>query len=600
MKISRYQPFPRMPLADRRWPDAVLSAPPRWLSTDLRDGNQALPRPMDPERKLVLFDLLVGMGYKEIEVGFPAASQDDYDFVRLLVERDRIPDDVCVTVLTQARDELIERTVESVSGAPRATLHLYNATSPLARRLVFGMNRDECKDLAVLGTRLIMKYADKSLEGCDVRFQYSPEHFHDTEPEFALEVCAAVMDVWQPGPDRPIILNFPTTVERSTPNVFADQIEWLHRNLPHREHVCLSVHTHNDRGTGVAAAELAMLAGAERVEGCLFGNGERAGNVCLVTLGLNLATQGVDPGIDFSDLDHVRRTAEECTGLAVPPRHPYGGDLVFTAFSGGHQDAIKKAFDAMDREAARTGRDPAELPWEVPYLPVDPRDLGRTYEAVVRVTSQSGKAGPAYLLNARYGLTLPRGLQIELAQAVQAMAEAGQGEIEPERIRRLFEEEYMAAGAAPGDLAGTVATLHIDDAGADAGAGAGGSGGGARGRAASVAALRAALRRAGVRIRAVHHLDGPTGIPSGVSSGVPGGVPGGEVAVYAQCGPDGGTVWGAGIGRDVVAAALAAVGAAVAGARRGSPPPAMPASDLPLPEAGRRRPARSRRLMAGR
>ncbi|MEU5861843.1 2-isopropylmalate synthase [Nonomuraea sp. NPDC047529] len=574
MKISRYRPFPRMPLGDRAWPDAVLTAPPRWLSTDLRDGNQALPRPMDPERKLVLFDLLVGMGYKEIEVGFPAASQDDHDFVRLLVERDRIPDDVCVTVLTQARDELIERTMESVIGAPRATIHLYNATSPVARQLVFGMNRDECKDLAVQGTRLVMKYADKLLEEGDVRFQYSPEHFHDTEPDFALEVCAAVMDVWQPGPDRPIILNFPTTVERSTPNVFADQIEWLHRNLPHREHVCLSVHTHNDRGTGVAAAELALMAGAERVEGCLFGNGERAGNVCLVTLGLNLATQGVDPGVDFSGLDRVRRVVEECTGLAVPPRHPYGGDLVFTAFSGGHQDAIKKAFDAMDREAARTGRDPAELPWEVPYLPVDPRDLGRTYEAVVRVTSQSGKAGPAYLLNARYGITLPRGLQIELARAVQAMAEAGQGEVEPERIRRLFEEEYRAAPV--GDPAGAVATLYVDD------------GTYGQARSATVAALRAALEAAGVRVRAVHHLDGATGAT------------GGEVAVYARCGLDGGTAWGAGAGPEAGAAALAAVGAALARARREGRPPAAPASGLPLPDAGRRRPARNRRQMAGR
>ncbi|MFF4192637.1 2-isopropylmalate synthase [Nonomuraea sp. NPDC001831] len=593
MKISRYRPFPRMPLGDRAWPDAELTAPPRWLSTDLRDGNQALPRPMDPGRKLVLFDLLVGMGYKEIEVGFPAASQDDYDFVRLLVERDLIPDDVCVTVLTQARDELIERTVESVSGAPRATIHLYNATSPLARRLVFGMNRDECKDLAVQGTRLVMKYADKLLEEGDVRFQYSPEHFHDTEPDFALEVCAAVMDVWQPGPDRPIILNFPTTVERSTPNVFADQMEWLHRNLPHREHVCLSVHTHNDRGTGVAAAELAMLAGVQRVEGCLFGNGERAGNVCLVTLGLNLATQGVDPGIDFSDLDRVRRVVEECTGLAVPPRHPYGGDLVFTAFSGGHQDAIKKAFDAMDREAARTGNDPAGLPWEVPYLPVDPRDVGRTYEAVVRVTSQSGKAGPAYLLNARYGITLPRGLQIELGRAVQAMAEAGRGEVEPERIRRLFEQEYLTPGDPadppgdlPGDLAGTVATLHVD--------------GGAYGQARSdtAAALRTALEAAGVRVRAVHHLDGAAG---------------GEVTVYARCVLDGGTAWGAGAAPDAAAAALAAVRTAVARARRARrahPPATAPttapatgpttAPELPLPEPGRRRAARNRRLMAGR
>ncbi|HEX4814647.1 MAG TPA: 2-isopropylmalate synthase [Nonomuraea sp.] len=541
----------------RAWPDATITAPPRWLSTDLRDGNQALVRPMDPERKHVLFDLLVDLGYKEIEIGFPAASQDDHDFVRLLIEQDRIPDGVCVSVLTQARDELIERTVRSLRGAPRATLHLYNSTSPVIRRLVFGMSRDECKDLAVHGTRVVMKYADKTLDGCDLRFQYSPEHFNETEPDFALEVCEAVMDVWQPGPGRPITLNFPTTVERTTPNVFADQIEWMHRNLSRREHVCLSVHPHNDRGTGVAAAELALLAGAQRVEGCLFGNGERAGNVCLVTLGLNLATRGIDPGIDFSDLDRIRRTVERCTGLPVAPRHPYGGDLVYTAFSGAHQDAIKKGLDAMDRTAGRTGSEPSEQPWAVPYLPIDPKDVGRTSEAVIRVNSQSGKGGAAYVLSSRYGLNLPRDLQIEFAQVVQALADAERGEIAPARLKKLFEAEYAVRPAPPPDAAGTVATLHLDGP-ADPPA---------------VAAARAALTRHGVTIRLVNHADAARRGPADRGA-----------VVYAQCAIGGETVWGAGIERDLVAAALAAVGSAVERARlKGLLPPAGAAS-----AAGRR------------
>ncbi|WP_329087244.1 2-isopropylmalate synthase [Streptosporangium sp. NBC_01469] len=575
MKISRYPAFPLVPLDDRRWPGATVGAPPRWLSTDLRDGNQSMPRPMDLDRKLVFFDLLVAMGYKEIEIGFPAASRDDHDFVRLLIERERIPDDVCVSVLTQARDELIERTVASLRGAPRALLHLYSATSPVMRRLVFGMDRDECRNLAVRGARLVVEHAGRLLDGCDLRFQYSPEHFQDTEPDFSLELCEAVMDVWQPGPDRPIILNLPTTVERSTPNVFADQIEWMHRNLSRRQHLCLSVHPHNDRGTGVAAAELAVLAGAERIEGCLFGNGERAGNVCLVTLGLNLAAQGIDPGIDFTDLDRVRRVVEECTGLPVPPRHPYGGDLVFTAFSGGHQDAIKKAFDAMDREAARTGTDHALLPWEVPYLPVDPHDIGRTYEAVVRVTSQSGKAGPAYLLSSRYGFDLPRGLQIEFAQAVQALTEGGRGEIAPERIREVFEEEYLRRAAPPFDVPGAVVTLHIDGHAHDDGPG----------WTRAVAALRAAFHRGDVRIRVVHHVDEAARAP------------GGRVAVYAECelnGGDGdgdgdgdGTVWGVGVEDDVAGAALAAVGSAVARAAARGSAAALPAGGGTPPGHGR-------------
>ncbi|MCT9933234.1 2-isopropylmalate synthase [Planotetraspora sp. A-T 1434] len=563
--IRRYSAFPQVFLDDRVWPSAAITSAPRWLSTDLRDGNQSLASPMTPARKLAMYDLLVGMGYKEIEIGFPAASQDDYDFVRLLVEQDRIPDDVRVSVLVQARDELIERTVESLQGAPRATVHLYNATSPLFRRLVFGMDRDECKDLAVQGARLTMKYAERTLGDCDLGFQYSPEHFNDTELDFSLEVCEAVMDVWNPGPGREIILNFPTTVERSTPNVFADQIEWMNRNLSRREHVCLSVHPHNDRGTGVASAELALMAGAERIEGCLFGNGERAGNVCLVTLGLNLFTQGVDPGIDFSDLDHVRRTVEHCTGIPVHSRHPYGGDLVYTAFSGSHQDAINKGFDALEREAARTGAEAADLPWRVPYLPLDPQDAGRTYEAIVRINSQSGKGGLAYLMSARHGLTLPRGLQIEFAQIVQAVADAEGGEIAPDRIRRLFESEYVITSAPPVapafDGRATVTGLHID--GEPFGSGST--------RTDTIQAVRAALARWGFHVRVVHH----TGLER------PGRTAARRVAVYAECGVDGATFWGAGIERDVEGAAVAAVRSAVTRARLARAAPGVGAEAQP-------------------
>jgi 2-isopropylmalate synthase len=536
-------------LTDRTWPDAVVTAAPRWLSTDLRDGNQSLARPMTPARKLAMYDLLVGMGYKEIEVGFPVASQDDFDFLRVLIEQDRIPDDVRVSVLVQARDELIRRTVESLEGAPRATVHLYNATSPLFRRVVFGMSRDECKDLAVQGTRLMMKYADRMLAGCDLGFQYSPELFGDTEPEFALEVCEAVMDVWEPGPGREIILNFPTTVERSTPNVFADQIEWMSRNLSRREHVCLSIHPHNDRGTGVASTELALMAGAQRVEGCLFGNGERAGNVCLVTLGLNLLTHGVDPGIDFSDINGIRRTVEECNGLPVHPRHPYGGDLVYTSFSGSHQDAIKKGFDVLEREAARTGTPIADLPWEMPYLPLDPEDVGRTYEAVVRINSQSGKGGLAYVMSAWYGLNLPRDLQIDFSQVVQARADAEGGEITPDRVREIFEHEYMSNAGLPVPLASgaelVTTSIHVDGERFDVGAA----------RADTVQAVRTTLARWGFDVRAVHR------------AGAAGRDRDGGVAVYAECRVDGHVSWGAGIDRDVEAASLAAVRSAVMRAR---------------------------------
>jgi 2-isopropylmalate synthase len=447
MPCHRYVPFKPVDLPDRTWPAKSITTAPRWLSTDLRDGNQALIDPMSPARKHTMFELLVGMGYKEIEVGFPAASQTDFDFIRELIEEDRIPDDVRISVLTQAREDLIERSVQSLVGARMATVHMYNATAPIFRRVVFRIDREECKALAVEGTRHVMKYAEHLLEGTDFGYEYSPEIFMDTELDFALDVCAGVMDVWQPGPDREIILNLPCTVERSTPNVYADQIEWMSRNLPNRDHVCVSVHTHNDRGTAVADAELAVLAGADRIEGCLFGNGERTGNVCLVTLGLNLFSQGIDPMINFSDIDEIRRTVEYCNQLPVHPRHPYAGDLVYTAFSGSHQDGIKKGFEALEADAARAGVPFAEYPWAVPYLPIDPHDVGRTYEAVIRVNSQSGKGGVAYLMKSEHQLDLPRRLQIEFSRVVQGHTDAEGGEVTPRQMWEIFSDEYLGAGS---------------------------------------------------------------------------------------------------------------------------------------------------------
>jgi 2-isopropylmalate synthase len=443
MPFRRYRPFTPVDLPDRTWPNATITRAPRWLSTDLRDGNQALIDPMSPARKLLMFDLLVRMGYKEIEIGFPAASQTDFDFVRQLVEGDRIPDDVRVSVLTQAREDLIERTVQSIVGAPRATVHLYNATAPLFRRVVFGVDKDECRSIAVRGTEIVMKYAEELLGDCEFGYQYSPEIFTNTELEFSLDVCEAVSDVWQPGPDREIILNLPATVESATPNVYADQIEWFSRNLTRREHSAISLHPHNDRGTAVAATELAVMAGADRVEGCLFGHGERTGNVCLVTLGMNLFSQGIDPQIDFSDIDEIRRTVEYCTQLPVHPRHPYAGDLVYTAFSGSHQDAIKKGLEDLERRAADRGIPVSEIEWEAPYLPIDPHDVGRSYEAVIRVNSQSGKGGVAYIMKSDHKLDLPRRLQIEFSRVVQEHTDTEGGEVTPEQMWRWFTETYL-------------------------------------------------------------------------------------------------------------------------------------------------------------
>ncbi|HSU35944.1 MAG TPA: 2-isopropylmalate synthase, partial [Propionibacteriaceae bacterium] len=442
MPFHRYRPFTPIDLPDRTWPSSQITKAPRWLSTDLRDGNQALIDPMTPARKHKMFDLLVAMGYKEIEVGFPSASQTDFDFVRQLIERG-VPDDVTISVLTQAREDLIERTAESLVGAKTATIHMYNATAPLFRRVVFGVDKAECIALATRGTELVMKYAEQHLGEVEFGYQYSPEIFTGTELDFAVEVCNAVMDVWQPGPGREIILNLPATVEMATPNVYADQIEWFSRNVHHREHVAISLHPHNDRGTATAATELAMMAGADRVEGCLFGHGERTGNVDLVTLGMNLFSQGIDPKIDFSRIDEIRRTVEYCTNLPVHPRHPYAGDLVYTAFSGSHQDAIKKGLDDLDRKAAAQGISVREIAWEAPYLPIDPFDVGRSYEAVIRVNSQSGKGGVAYIMRSEHNLDLPRRLQIEFSRVVQAHTDADGGEVSPARLWEIFQFEYL-------------------------------------------------------------------------------------------------------------------------------------------------------------
>jgi 2-isopropylmalate synthase len=449
MPCHRYRPFPPVSLPDRQWPSRTMTRAPRWLSTDLRDGNQALIDPMNAPRKQAMFDLLVRMGYKEIEVGFPSASQIDFDFVRGLIESGTIPDDVRISVLTQAREELIERTAESLVGARQATIHMYNAAAPIFRDVVFGWKgdgREECKAVAVQGTQAVMKYAEYYLHDTNFGYEYSPEIFMDTELDFSLEICEAVMDVWQPGPDREIVINLPCTVERSTPNVYADQIEWMSRNFTRREHIALSVHTHNDRGTATADAELAMLAGADRVEGCLFGNGERSGNVDLVTLGLNLYSQGIDPMIDFSDIDEIRRTAEYCNRISVHERHPYAGDLVYTSFSGSHQDAIKKGFDRLEQIAEAAGKPASELPWNMPYLPIDPKDVGRSYEAVIRVNSQSGKGGVAYIMKQDHHLKLPRRLQIEFSQVIQRLTDTEGGEVDATQMWRAFEDEYLSAG----------------------------------------------------------------------------------------------------------------------------------------------------------
>jgi len=550
MPYHRYRPFSGVDLPDRRWPDRRLTAAPRWCAVDLRDGNQALLEPMGVARKRAMFDLLVRMGFKEIEVGFPAASRADFDFVRHLVSDDLVPDDVRISVLTQAREELIERTVRSLAGARRATVHLYNATAPLFRRVVLGLDEAECRALATQGTQQVMKYAEALLPGCELGFEYSPELFVDTEPEYALDVCEGVMDIWQPGPGREIVLNLPATVERSTPNRYADQVEWFSRHVSRREHVCVSLHPHNDRGTGVAAAELGLLAGADRVEGCLFGNGERTGNVDLVTLALNLFSQGVDPRLDLSAIDEVRRTVEYCNQLPVHERHPYAGDLVYTSFSGSHQDAIKKGIEALDREAARRGVPAATLPWVMPYLPIDPSDVGRGYEAVIRINSQSGKGGVAYLMRTAHDLDLPRRLQIEFSAAVQHDTDDSGGEVDAGRLWQLFAHEYLAPGPLVLDRYATseaddgtctvAATVHVNGLSTEI---AGRGGDPIEAYAEALSGVRMSVR---VLTRTVHgRADGMT-------------------AAYVECALGRTVRWGVGLHRDPLTAALRAVTGAAA------------------------------------
>ncbi len=447
MPAHRYRPYHeqiRVDLPDRTWPSARITEAPRWCAVDLRDGNQALIDPMSPERKRIMFDLLVEMGYKEIEVGFPSASQTDFDFVRSLIETDAIPGDVTIQVLTQAREQLIARTYESLIGAKRAIVHLYNSTSILQRDVVFRTDEQGVVDIALQGARWCKQY-EATVPGTEIFYEYSPESYTGTELEFAVDICNQVLEIFEPTPDRKVIINLPATVEMATPNVYADSIEWMSRHLAHRENVLLSLHPHNDRGTAIAAAELGYMAGADRIEGCLFGNGERTGNVDLVALGINLLTQGIDPQIDFSDLDRVKRTAEYCNQLPVHERSPWAGDLVYTAFSGSHQDAIKKGFERMEADAEVAGVGVGELTWAVPYLPIDPKDLGRSYEAVIRVNSQSGKGGVAYLLKADRALDLPRRLQIEFSSVVQARTDAEGGEVTSEEIWTIFQDEYLPA-----------------------------------------------------------------------------------------------------------------------------------------------------------
>ena len=557
MPCQRYAAFRPVELPDRTWPGRSITVAPRWLSTDLRDGNQALIDPMSPARKHTMFDLLVRMGYKEIEIGFPSASQTDFDFVRELIETGRIPDDVRISVLVQAREDLIERTVQSLRGADKATVHLYNAAAPLWRKVVFAIGRDECKALAVDGTRHVMDYAEKYLGDTDFGYEYSPEIFMDTELDFALEVSEAVMDVWQPGPGREIIFNYPCTVERSTPNVYADQIEWMSRNLSRRDHVCLSVHTHNDRGTAVADAELAVLAGAERIEGCLFGNGERTGNVCLVTLGMNLFSQGVDPMIDFSDIDEIRRTVEYCNQLPVHPRHPYAGDLVYTAFSGSHQDAIKKGFEALEADAAADGVPFGEYPWAVPYLPIDPHDVGRTYEAVIRVNSQSGKGGVAYVMKSEHSLDLPRRLQIEFSRVIQAHTDDEGGEVSPSRMWEIFAAEYLAGDSVvllDHQTSSVVesknvlaAEVRVDGVAREVE----GSGNG------PISAFCDALASVGIEARVLDYTE--HALTSGSDA---------QAAAYVECEIGGQVLWGVGVDTNTVSASMRAVLSAVNRSRR--------------------------------
>ena len=575
MPFAKYRPFldvVSIDLPDRTWPDKRITPAPRWLSTDLRDGNQSLIEPMGPQAKRAIFDLLVNMGFKEIEIGFPAASQTDFDFVRSLVDDGAIPEDVTISVLTQSRGELIDRTLDACVGIPRATVHLYNALSPLFRNVVFRMDRDQIRELAVDGTRQIMARAEKVLDEDTIfGYEYSPEIFVDTELDYSLEVCEAVMDVWQPEGDREIILNLPATVERATPNIYADQIEWMSRHLPRRESVCLSLHNHNDRGSGVAAAEFGLMAGAERVEGCLFGHGERTGNVDLVTLALNLFSQGVDPMLDLSDIDEVRRIVERATGMDVPPRTPYAGELVYTSFSGSHQDAIKKGFaarakqvDAKKAEGLTKADAEIAVPWSMPYLPIDPHDVGRSYEAVVRVNSQSGKGGVAYLLGTTRKLELPRRLQIEFSRIVQRHTDTYGGEVDGARLWSIFADEYLPAAAAPeaelsrwgrfelrgatltstGDDKDSTLTVTLVDGGQEKHLTAAGNG--------PLDAFVTALESTGLSVRILDYVE------HALSEGRDA-----KAASYVECEVDGQVLWGVGIDPSITTSSFKAVISAI-------------------------------------
>ena len=561
MPIHKYRPYHEtvtVDLPDRTWPSKRITVAPRWCAVDLRDGNQALIDPMSPERKRIMFDLLVRMGYKEIEVGFPSASQTDFDFVRSLIEDDLIPDDVTIQVLTQARAALIDRTYESLVGAKRAIVHLYNSTSVLQRDVVFRTDKQGIIDIALEGARLC-KAAESIAAGTEIFYEYSPESYTGTELVFALEVCNRVIAIFEPTPERKVIINLPATVEMATPNVYADSIEWMSRRLDQRENIILSLHPHNDRGTAVAAAELGYLAGADRIEGCLFGNGERTGNVDIVALGINLFTQGIDPQIDFSDLDEVKRTVEYVNQLPVPERHPWAGDLVYTAFSGSHQDAIKKGFEAMAADAEDKGVTVDELVWAVPYLPIDPKDLGRSYEAVIRVNSQSGKGGVAYLLKNDHALDLPRKLQIEFSGVVQAKTDAEGGEVTSAEIWEIFQDEYLPASSAEdkwgqfelastrtqSDMSGTV-SLHTELRVGERVVSTDTTGNG------PIAAFLNVLTEQGVEVKLYDYVEHAL---SGGGDAL--------AAAYVELNVNGVRLWGVGIDADISTASLKAVVSAV-------------------------------------
>ena len=569
MPVHKYVPFHeqiKVDLPDRTWPSKLITEAPRWCAVDLRDGNQALIDPMSPERKLKMFQLLVNMGYKEIEVGFPSASQTDFDFVRLLIEDGHVPSDVTIQVLTQARDSLIERTYESLKGAKKAIVHFYNSTSVLQRRVVFNQDKDGIKAIAVHGAKKCREM-EAIIPDTDVYYEYSPESYTGTELEYAVEVCDAVIDIIQPTPDHKMVINLPATVEMATPNVYADSIEWVSRNISKRDSILISLHPHNDRGTAVAAAELGYLAGADRIEGCLFGNGERTGNVDLITLGLNLFSQGVDPHIDFSNLDEIKRTVEYCNQLPVPERSPYGGDLVYTAFSGSHQDAIKKGFELMHKEAGEKGVDIDDLVWAVPYLPIDPKDVGRSYEAVIRVNSQSGKGGVAYLLKTDHHLDLPRKLQIEFSRVVQNVTDSSGGEVSSEKLWDIFIDEYLPA---PGDRIDLkwgrfelkkmrtesemdgVVQLDIQLRDGEGELEAHGTGNG------PISAFLNVLEQQGVQVRLLDYVEHT--LSAGGDA---------QAAAYVELEVNGKTLWGVGIDGDISTASLKAVISSVNRAIRG-------------------------------